>query len=168
MTQRTWEASDDEAPDPPALADEVARAMYRVDGAARPLGIHIEHIAPGSARLSMKLRPEMLNSHQTGHGGFLFALADTAFAYASNARNLATVASGCSIDYVAPAHLGDTLTAVADELALSGRTGVYDVTITNQKGEVIAFFRGKSYRIRGTAMPAEKSHQSTTPGEIQA
>lgn len=151
MTQHT--ASADEEQDPQALAEEVARAMFRVDGAARHLGIHIEHIAPGSARLSMKLRAEMLNSHQTGHGGFLFALADTAFAYACNARNQATVASGCSIDYVAPANLGDTLTATAEELALSGRTGVYDVTITNQQGETIAFFRGKSYRIRGTAMP---------------
>lgn len=157
MTQRARAplAAKEEGLEPQALAEEVARAMYRVDGAAQHLGIHIDSIAPGSARLSMTLRPEMLNSHQTGHGGFLFALADTAFAYACNAYNLATVASGCSIDFVAPAHLGDTLTAVAEERALSGRTGVYDVTITNQKGEIIAFFRGKSCRIRGTAMPAE-------------
>lgn len=152
---RPAEALEDEGLDPQALAESVARSMYRVDGAARHMGIQIEQVGPGFARMSMKLRADMLNSHQTGHGGMIFTLADTAFAYACNAGNQATVASGCSIDYVAPAHLGDTLIAVAEERALSGRTGVYDVTVTNQKGDVVAFFRGKSYRIRGTSVPPQ-------------
>jgi len=144
---------DAEPLDPQALAEQVAAAMFKDDKTAQFLGIHIDAIAPGACRMSMKVREEMLNSHFIGHGGFIFALADTAFAYACNAYNLATVASGCSIDYVAPARLGDTLTASAEERSLSGRTGVYDITVSNQKGDTIAFFRGKSYRIKGAAIP---------------
>lgn len=138
--------------DPQALAEQVAQAMFKRDKAAQHLGLKIERVGPGYATLSMKVRDEMLNGHDIGHGGFIFALADTAFAYACNSYNFNTVASGCSIDYVAPAHLGDVLTASAEELALAGRTGVYDITIRNQKGDNVAHFRGKSYRIKGNVI----------------
>jgi len=149
------EGDDKRALEPQALAEQVAAAMVRDDAAARFLGIRIEAVGPGACRASMKVREELLNSFRIGHGGFIFALADTAFAYACNAYNLATVASGCCIDYLGPARLGDTLTAAAEERSLSGRTGVYDITVTNQAGETIALFRGRSYRIKGA---------STSPG----
>ena len=97
----------------------------------------------------MTVRADMLNGHAICHGGFIFTLADSAFAYACNSYNLNTVASGCAIDFLAPAREGDVLTAVAQERSASGRTGVYDIEVTNQRGEKIALFRGKSYRIKG-------------------
>lgn len=135
------------------LARKVAAAMARQDAAVRHLGIQIEDVDLGMARVSMEVRPEMLNSHGTGHGGFIFTLADTGFAYACNAGNEATVAAGCSIEYLAPAARGDRLTAVAKERHRSGRTGIYDVTVNNQRGETIAVFRGKSHRVKGTSVP---------------
>ena len=113
------------------------------------MGISLLSIAPGECRMTMKVRPDMLNGHLTCHGGFLFAFADSTFAFACNSRNLNTVASGCTIDYLAPAFEGDVLTAHAQERSLAGRTGVYDVTITNQDGKAVALFRGRSYRIKG-------------------
>lgn len=139
--------------DPAALAVKVASAMAKLDAAVRHMGISIEDVAPGAARVSMEVRPEMLNSHGTGHGGFIFTLADTAFAYSCNARNEATVAAGCSIEFLAPAACGDRLTAVAKESCRAGRTGIYDVTVSNQRAETIAMFRGKSHRIKGTSVP---------------
>jgi acyl-CoA thioesterase len=91
----------------------------------------------------------MLNGHGTCHGGYIFTLADSAFAYACNSYNLTTVAAGCTIDYLAPGREGDVLTAIAQERSASGRTGVYDIEVINQRGEKIALFRGKSYRIKG-------------------
>jgi acyl-CoA thioesterase len=91
----------------------------------------------------------MLNGHAICHGGFIFSLADSAFAFACNSYNLSTVASGCAIDFVAPAREGDVLTAAARERSASGRTGVYDIEVTNQRGEAVALFRGKSYRVKG-------------------
>jgi len=135
--------------DPHALAQAVGAAMYAVDAATQGLDMDVAEIAPGYARLTMRVRPDMLNGHQTCHGGFLFALADSAFAFACNSRNASTVASGCSIDFVAPGFAGDLLTAVAQERSLAGRTGVYDVTVTNQDGRQLALFRGRSYRIKG-------------------
>jgi len=132
-----------------ALAEAAAKAMYGRDNATQCLGIKIEDVQPGYARLSMLVRNDMINGHATCHGGFIFALSDSAFAFACNSHNLNTVASGCSIDYVAPAFMNDTLTAEAREQALAGRTGVYDITVTNQTGKLIALFRGKSYRIKG-------------------
>ncbi|MVW72295.1 MULTISPECIES: hydroxyphenylacetyl-CoA thioesterase PaaI [unclassified Bordetella] len=135
--------------EPQALAEAVGEAMFAVDAASQGLGMRVVEMAPGYARLTMRVRPEMLNGHQTCHGGFMFSLADSAFAFACNSRNVSTVASGCTIDFVAPAFPGDELTAVAQERSLSGRTGVYDVTVTNQDGKTLAFFRGRSYRIKG-------------------
>ena len=97
----------------------------------------------------MTVRGDMLNGHAICHGGFIFTLADSAFAYACNSYNLVTVASGCSIDFLAPAREGDVLTARGVERSASGRTGVYDIEVFNQRGEKIALFRGKSYRIKG-------------------
>jgi acyl-CoA thioesterase len=139
-------ASPDEAQ---ALAERVALAMYARDRASQALGMHIVRVGAGHAELSMRVRADMLNGHLTCHGGFIFSLADSAFAFACNSYNLTTVASGCTIEFVAPARENDVLTAVAQERSVSGRTGVYDIEVTNQDGAAIAFFRGKSYRIKG-------------------
>ncbi|MEI2417325.1 hydroxyphenylacetyl-CoA thioesterase PaaI [Orrella sp. JC864] len=138
-------------PDPAAqaLAQAVGRTMYAADAASQGLGARLEAIAPGSARMSMTVRADMLNGHKSCHGGFIFALADSTFAFACNARNQATVASGCTIDFLAPAREADVLTAQAREVSLAGRTGVYDVVVTNQEGRQVAVFRGRSYRIQG-------------------
>ena len=132
-----------------ALAERVAAAMYARDAASQAMGMTIAGIGPGHAELAMTVRADMLNGHAICHGGFIFTLADSAFAFACNSYNLSTVASGCTIDFIAPAREGDVLTAVARERSASGRTGVYDIEVANQRGEPIAFFRGKSYRIKG-------------------
>ena len=132
-----------------ALAERVARAMLDRDPASQKLGMHIGKVAPGRAEVTMEVRADMLNGHAICHGGFIFTLADSAFAYACNSYNLSTVASGCAIDFVAPAREGDVLTARAAERSAAGRTGVYDIEVVNQRGETIALFRGKSYRIKG-------------------
>jgi len=134
---------------PDELAARVAKAMYARDRAVQDLAIEIEHVGPGNARLSMRIKREMLNGHDTCHGGYIFTLADSAFAYACNSYNHTTVAAGCAIEYVAPAREGDLLTAVAEERALAGRTGTYDITVTNQDRGTVALFRGRSYRIKG-------------------
>ena len=132
-----------------ALAERVAAGMYERDRASIALGLRLVSVGPGRAELSMTVRADMLNGHAICHGGFIFTLADSAFAYSCNSYNLATVASGCSIDFLAPAREGDVLTAHAAERSAAGRTGVYDIEVTNQRGEKIALFRGKSYRIKG-------------------
>lgn len=131
------------------LAERVAESMYARDTATQALGIRIAHVGPGYAELAMAVRSDMLNGHEICHGGFIFTLADSAFAYACNSYNLNTVASGCAIEFTAPARAGDVLTARAHERQLAGRTGVYDVEVANQRGESVALFRGKSYRIKG-------------------
>ncbi|HEX7749005.1 MAG TPA: hydroxyphenylacetyl-CoA thioesterase PaaI [Bordetella sp.] len=135
--------------DPQALAQAVAEGMYAKDPATQGLGMRVVEVAPGYARLTMTVRSDMLNGHRTCHGGFIFALADSAFAFSCNSRNVATVASGCTIDFLAPGFEGDVLVAEAQERSLAGRTGVYDITVTNQEGRAIAIFRGRSYRIKG-------------------
>ena len=145
--------------DPQALAEHVTTYMYNNDPASQALGARITHVAPGAARMSMTVRADMLNGHKTCHGGFIFALADSTFAFACNSRNLPTVAAGCSIDYVAPAFEGDQLEANATEYHLAGRTGVYDVEVTNQQGQRIAIFRGRSYRLRGAVIEDPQANQ---------
>ena len=132
-----------------ALSERVVAGMYARDRASQAMGMKIGAVRPGHAAVSMTVRADMLNGHAICHGGFIFTLADSAFAYACNSYNLTTVASGCAIDFVAPAREGDRLTAVAQERSVSGRTGVYDIEVKNQRGETIAYFRGKSYRIKG-------------------
>jgi acyl-CoA thioesterase len=139
-----------------ALAERVAAGMYARDTASQAMGMRIVRVAPGHAEMAMTVRADMLNGHAICHGGFIFTLADSAFAFACNSYNLTTVASGCAIDFLAPAREGDVLTAVAQERSVSGRTGVYDIDVVNQRGEKIALFRGKSYRIKGHVVePAE-------------
>jgi len=132
-----------------SLAERVAADMYARDRASQAMGMQISSIGPGYAELTMTVRADMLNGHAICHGGFIFTLADSAFAFACNSYNLTTVASGCAIDFVAPAREGDVLAAMARERSVSGRTGVYDIEVTNQRGETVAYFRGKSYRIKG-------------------
>jgi acyl-CoA thioesterase len=130
-------------------AQDAAAAMWSRDHVAQGLGMTLAHVQPGAARLNMQVRQDMVNGHAICHGGMLFTLADTAFAYACNSYNQNTVASACSIDFLAPAHLGDTLVAEATERALGGRSGVYDVTVSTAAGKTVALFRGKSARIKG-------------------
>jgi acyl-CoA thioesterase len=140
-----------------ALAEACGEWMYSQDHAARSLGVSLDEIAPGFARMSLCVRPDMLNSHALCHGGAIFTLADCAFAYAGNSRNQVTVASGCVIDYVRPAREGERLTAEAHERSLTGRTGLYDVTVQNQDGEVIAHMRGRSHRVSGAVLPESRA-----------
>lgn len=134
---------------PEALAEHVRSGMLANDRATQGLGIAITAMGPGQATLTMVVRADMLNGFATCHGGFITALADSAFAFACNSRNEMTVASGLSVDFLAPAREGDRLTAEAHEVSLAGRTGVYDVNVRNQQGEAIAAFRGRSYCIKG-------------------
>jgi len=139
--------------DPMALAAACADSMYSADNATQAMGVKLESVEPGRAVMTMKVRRDMLNGYSTCHGGFIFALADSAFAFACNSRNVSTVAQGCSIEYVRPGREGEILSAVAIERNLAGRTGLYDVTVSNDSGEDIAYFRGKSYRIKNTVLP---------------
>ncbi|MGB4059343.1 MAG: hydroxyphenylacetyl-CoA thioesterase PaaI [Burkholderiaceae bacterium] len=132
-----------------ALAQEVAQAMWGRDHATQALGMSIVAVAPGSATIAMPVRQDMLNGHGMCHGGFMFTLADSAFAYACNSYNQNTVASACAIDFLAPARQGDVLEAEAVERSRAGRTGVYDITVKVRGGKTVALFRGKSYRIEG-------------------
>jgi acyl-CoA thioesterase len=118
--------------------------------------MRLARVAPGHAELAMTVRADMLNGHAICHGGFIFTLCDSAFAYACNSYDLNTVASGCSIDFLAPAREGDVLTAIAQEISVAGRTGVYDIDVANAHGERIALFRGKSYRIKGHVIDASQ------------
>jgi acyl-CoA thioesterase len=134
------------------LAERTAAAMFARDRASQGLGMQIVRVAPGEAELSMRVRGDMVNGHAICHGGFVFALADSAFAFACNSYNASTVAQGCAIEYLAPAREGDVLCAVGRERSRSGRTGVYDIEVRNQRGETIALFRGKSYRVKGSVV----------------
>ncbi len=138
------------------VAEAVGRIMYDRDACVLAMGIVLEEIRPGYARMTMTVRKDMTNGHQIGHGGMIFTLADACFAYACNAYNQIAVAAGCDITFPSPAKLGDRLTAVAEERHLKGRNGVYDVTVTNQDGEVVALFRGHSRRIQGQVVTDEE------------
>jgi len=134
------------------LADAVGRAMYERDHASQMLGIALDAIAPGRARMTMRVRRDMCNGHAICHGGMIFTLADSTFAYACNSYNLNTVALGCTIDFMAAARDGDVLTTVGEMRQQGSRTGLYDITVTNQDGKTVALFRGKSYRIKGDVL----------------
>jgi acyl-CoA thioesterase len=142
-----------------ALAQRCADAMYARDSASQALGMRVVDVAPGTAVLTMTVRDDMLNGHATCHGGFIFSLADSAFAFACNSHNLVTVAAGCSIEFLAPARAGDVLTATGRERTLHGRNGIYDIDVTNQHGATIAVFRGKSARIKGHVIDGPQSDQ---------
>jgi acyl-CoA thioesterase len=136
-----------------ATPKEVADSMYARDRASQWLGLNIVEMRAGFAQMTMEVKPHMANGHDLGHGGLTFALADSAFAFACNSYNINAVAAACSIEFLAPTRVGDVLTATAQEQALSGRNGVYDVRVTNQRNEVVALFRGKSTQIRGSVIP---------------
>jgi acyl-CoA thioesterase len=134
---------------PQQIAERCATIMWPDDHAARGLGMRIDAVGPGSASLSMTVRPDMVNGHGTCHGGFIFALADSTFAYACNSGNQRTVAAGVDINFVAPAQLGDRLSAAGVARQQGGRSGVYDIEVKNQNEKLIAIFRGRSTRIKG-------------------
>ncbi|CAG4917708.1 hydroxyphenylacetyl-CoA thioesterase PaaI [Paraburkholderia saeva] len=138
---------------PDQLARATAQAMYEADACSRALGLELLEVRPGYASMRMQVRPDFLNGHQICHGGLIFTLADSTFAFACNSYNINTVASGCSIEFLRPVPGGEELTAEAVEQTLSGRNGIYDIRITNRAGETVAMFRGKSAQIRGTVIP---------------
>lgn len=138
---------------PQALAEACAEAMWADDTATQHLGMRIDRVAPGEATLSMDLQPFMLNGHGLAHGGYIFTLADSAFAFACNGYNQRTVGHQASITYMAPGRHGDRLTATARELHRGKRDGIYDVFVTNDRGEKIAEFRGHSRTVKGTHLP---------------
>jgi acyl-CoA thioesterase len=132
------------------LAAAVAAAMWADDAASAGLGMRLVSVTAGRAVLEMPVRADMVNGHGIAHGGFVFTLADSAFAFACNSRNQRTVAQACDIVFVAPAKLGDILTATATERASYGRNGIYDVTVVAGADQLIAEFRGRSRQINGT------------------
>ena len=142
-------------PTPQQVADRVRAGMFRNDRASKALGMQIDRVEPGNAVLTMAVRDDMLNGHDICHGGLIATLADSAFAFACNSHGELTLASGFAIDLLAPGRLGDVLTARCTEVSKAGRTGVYDVDVTNQRGERIAVFRGRSHTMKGRpAVPA--------------
>ena len=138
-----------EAGHPQNVAEATRDAMWRNDRASRWLGMVVRAVGPGTATVSMTVRNEMLNGHDICHGGLITTLADSAFAFACNAYNEVTVASGFDVNLVAAARLDDVLTATATQTNKAGRTGVYDIAVRNQHGEAVAIFRGRSYTIKG-------------------
>jgi acyl-CoA thioesterase len=132
------------------LAERAVDALFARDMASEMLGMRVVGVKPGYARLAMTVRPDMVNGHRICHGGLIFSLADSAFAASCNSHNENTVAAAASIDFLAPAFEGDELSAEANELWRSGRSGLYEITVTNQRGERIALFRGRSHRIGGS------------------
>ncbi|MEJ8573028.1 hydroxyphenylacetyl-CoA thioesterase PaaI [Microbaculum marinum] len=138
---------------PDELARACAEAMWQNDDASRGLGMSLDHVGPGTATLSMTVEQRHTNGHDICHGGFIFTLADSAFAFACNSYNNIVVAQHNSITFVAPGKLGDRLTAVAREVARFGRSGIYDARVTDQNGTLIAEFRGNSRAIKGTHIP---------------
>lgn len=138
---------------PQELALACADSMWRDDPASQDLGMRLSDVTPGQATVTMTITRKMLNGHATCHGGFIFSLADSAFAFACNTYNQRTVAQHCSITYLAPALEGDELTARATEVHRSARSGLYNVSVTNQKNELIAEFRGHARTIKGTHLP---------------
>ncbi len=134
---------------PQQTADRVRVGMLANDRATKALGMAVVAVAPGQATVTMTVREDMLNGHDICHGGLIATLADSAFAFACNSYNELTVASGFAIDLIAPARLGDVLTARCAEVAKAGRTGVYDTEVTNQRAERVAVFRGRSYTVKG-------------------
>lgn len=145
------------APTPQQTAEHVRDGMLANDRATRALGMRVVAIAPGSATLTMLVREDMLNGHDTCHGGLITTLADSAFAFACNSHGELTVAASIAVDFLAPGRRDDLLTARAFEVSKAGRTGLYDCEVRNQRGERIAVFRGRSHTMKGkpaTGIPA--------------
>jgi acyl-CoA thioesterase len=142
---------------PQDKARKVGETMFAVDTASKhTMGMELLACEPGRAVMRMPVQPLHLNGHQICHGGFIFTLADSTFAFACNSHNKNAVAAGCSIEFLRPAHAGDVLTCEGVEQTLSGRHGIYDMRVSNQRGEVVAMFRGKSAVIAGTVFPEDE------------
>jgi acyl-CoA thioesterase len=141
---------------PQELAEACAKAMWNDDSASQRLDMTLDHIAPGEATLSMAITEAMSNGHGNCHGGYIFTLADSAFAFACNSYNQLAVAQHCSITYLQPGRIGDRLTAAAREVSRRGRSGIYDIRIVNQAGEHVAEFRGHSRTVKGTHLAVEQ------------
>jgi len=141
--------------DAQAVAEACARAMWADDRASQGLGMRIERIAPGEAIVSMTVRRDMTNGHGICHGGFIFTLADTAMAFAANTHDQRTVAQHCTVTFLQPVHEGETLTAHALERMRAGRGGIYDITVRDSRGAVVAEFRGHSRTISGGLLAAD-------------
>ena len=141
---------------PQQLADAAAATMYARDRASLALGMKLLKVGPGLASMQMAIREDMANVHDTCHGGLIFTLADSPFAYACNSHNRNAVAVTCLIEYMRPAYVGDVLTATGREQGLEGRNGVYDIRVENQKDELVALFRGKSTQIKGEVTDLNK------------
>ena len=141
---------------PDDLARACADAMWKEDDASKGLGMELVEIGPGRATLALTVRPDMVNGQRIAHGGFIFTLADSAFAYACNSHNVRTVAAQGDITFIQPGNLGDRLVATAREISRSGRSGIYDVRVTANDA-VIAEFRGHSRTIGGTWLPATEN-----------
>jgi acyl-CoA thioesterase len=137
------------APTPQQTAEHVRDGMLANDRATRALGMQVVEIGPGSATLTMVVREDMLNGHDTCHGGLITTLADSAFAFACNSHGELTVAASIAVDFLAPGRRDDLLTARAFEVSKAGRTGLYDCEVRNQRGERIAVFRGRSHTMKG-------------------
>ncbi|WP_422376315.1 hydroxyphenylacetyl-CoA thioesterase PaaI [Roseibium sp.] len=138
---------------PDELAKACAHRMWTQDTASQNLGMALEQVEAGRATMSMTVTKAMTNGHGICHGGYIFTLADSAFAFACNTYNQVTVAQHCDVTFLAPAHLDDRLTAEARERNRRGRSGLYDVTVSNQAGDVIAEFRGNSRTTKGSILP---------------
>jgi acyl-CoA thioesterase len=136
-------------------AERAAAALFERDRASQALGMRLAGVRPGWARVVMHVRADMVNGHGVCHGGIVFALGDSAFAFACNSHNESTVAAAASIDFLAGACEGDELTAEASELWRTRRNGIYEISVCNQRGERIALFRGRSYRIDGQVVSEE-------------
>jgi acyl-CoA thioesterase len=153
MTQANEPADQDHAQ---RVAERAAQALFDRDNASQLLGISLIGVKPGHARVSMRVRANMVNGHRVCHGGLVFMLADSAFAFSCNSYNENTVAAAAAIDFLAPAYEGDELSAEANELWRTGRSGLYEITVTNQRGDRIALFRGRSHRISGQVTAADE------------
>ena len=149
------------APTTQRTAERAVRVLYEQDRASQSLGMRITRVAPGEAEMTMQVRADMTNGHDICHGGFVFALADSTFAFACNSHGDSTVAAAASIDFLAPVRAGDTLTATARELWRGGRSGLYEIVVANQRGESVALFRGRSQRVRGRLVPEDSTGDST-------
>jgi acyl-CoA thioesterase len=137
------------------IAQASANAMWNGDSTSQRLGMSLDSVAPGEATLSMTVTDAMSNGQGNCHGGYIFTLADSAFAFACNSYNQRVVGQYCSISYLMPVSLGDRLTAVARETSRLGRSGIYDVSVTNQHGVNVVEFRGHSRTVKGTHLPVE-------------
>jgi len=131
------------------MADRAAQALFDGDRASQMLGMTIESCGPGRATVSMRVRPDMVNGHRICHGGLIFALADSAFAFACNSYGDSTVAAGAAIEFLAPGREGDLLRAIAQERWRAGKAGLYEIEVRNQRDETVALFRGRSHQVAG-------------------